>query len=488
MAIPLPYYFSLSSITLRLAVATMNRLSTAFTVVIGRLKLMMGTATGIALTYGMYKTVMGGQQPYIRTARGEAPPAFPEVPIPPFDQNPEDNSRHGLQPRPEVSNYLDLAKAARSQPCVIAHEKAHSLFMWIGVQKDADPRAVACRVANLNARVVAVETPSKPCCGSHEIQAGVGFGPEFYQLVKGGVPQPFNNSKHSLISSGSVGGDILIHAKSNKLFQLQQLSKSILDDLPADSVLWHEAVFAEHRDPEHGGSANKSGSEPLGIVNYQYTKGKLELFPPSTPPDTTKPGLIFVDESGSQDTELKRHEVAVDPNTGGSYAMTQRWVHDIKLLYINGEDAMNEWVDKAWEESASPPGERKFRAEHGWGAELLEKSMETWMDVAYQECLEMQKKHPCTICTPGTPSPRIPFRILRQSLPYKGGKCGQTGMIFVSYANTPKYNELLLDRLIASASGGGKLNSACRNVFRLSHNVRSACWYFPGVVELRELT
>ena len=117
----------------------------------------------------------------------------------------------------------------------------------------------------------------------------------------------------------------------------------------------------------------------------------------------------------------------------------------------------------------------------------MSQSMDQWMTEAYTQCLAMKCKHPDSqvLCTPGTLTTPRPFRILRQSLPYKNQD--QSGLFFVSYASTPRYNELLLDRLTASACGGGKLNAACLNVFRLSRNVRSACWYFPGVQELREL-
>ncbi|KAK7090516.1 hypothetical protein V1264_010301 [Littorina saxatilis] len=483
MANPQPYFLTGSSVVLRLVMTLLNRVCRGTSVFVGRLKVVMGTTAGLALTYGVYQTLVGGNQ-YIKRAKGEAP----ADPSPNVQQQPfEDNSRHGLTPRPEDALYLDLAASARCQPCVISHDKAHALFMWIRLKNEADPQEVACKIARLQQYVQEVEAPTIACCGNRQIHAGVGFGPEFYKQVKGGAPQQFTNAKHSLISGDSVGGDILVHAKSNKVELLKSLSKAIVQSFPPNAILSHEETYGQHSHPEVA-KKTQSGGEPLSILNYQYTKGEMELFPMDAPVDKEKPGLLFVEDTGSQDTEPKRRQAAVDPKTGGSYVMTQRWVHDIKLLDSNGDSAMNDWVDKAWEECAGPPGERKFKSLMVLGAELANLSMDKWMGDAYKECLAIQKNHPHEqiICTRGSPLPHIPFRILRQSLPYKN-QGGESGLFFVSYASTPKYNELLLDRLIASACGGGRLNSACQNVFRLSRNVRSACWYFPGVHELREL-
>lgn len=497
MANPFPYFFTGSSITFRLTMATLQKLTVAATVLVRRIKLMMGTATGIALTYGVYKTVLGGE-PYLRRAQNECTPKVCKVvENPPFEkveldiERIEDPSRHGLQERPPPAVYLDLAASARSQPCVTAHDKAHSLFLWIGVKEEADPRVVACRAARIPEMVKQVEEPNDEACGNYRVMAGVGFGPEFYKIVRGNVPQPFSNAKHSLISAKSVGGDILIHAKANDLETLKELSKTVLNSFPEDSILWHEETYGQHSDPD---SINQHVNEDEGVnvLNYQYTKGEMELFPPKLPVHRTKPNILFVTDTGTDDTIPKRSEIAADPKTGGSYVMTQKWVHDETLLDRKGEDVMNEWVDKAWEVCAGPPGERKFKAHtiphQPFGAEIARESMEKWLNTAYQECLAIQQKHPNRqiICTPGNPG-LVPFRILRQSLPFKS-QSGDVGLFFICYASTPQYNEMLLDQLVASACGGGRLNKACRNVFRLSQNVRSACWYFPGVQELREMT
>ena len=558
--------------------ATLQKLTVAATILIRRIKLMMGTATGIALTYGVYKTILGGQ-PYLRRAQNEGPESVSNnVQHPPHeiriaeDEDPgtlshsareshietsvdqyedlqtvsqsvhnsvnetstaegkaerpnqgtkqprkeglrhgshdghkppeenaeelktladletvDDPTRHGLQPRPPPAVYLDLAASARSQPSVTSHDRAHSLFLWIGIKSEADPCQVACRAARVQELVKQVQEPNESSCGDHHVLAGVGFGPEFYKVVRGNVPQPFSNAKHNLISSKSVGGDILIHAKSNDLDALKQLTKEVLDHLPQDSVLWHEETYGEHSDPEVI-DKHVQGDEPVNVLNYKYTKEEMELFPPKVPMDQEKPNVLFVTDTGIEDTVIKRTQAAVDPKTGGSYVMTQKWVHDVQLVDSNGEAAMNEWVDKAWEECAGPPGERKFRSQTILAAELAHESMDKWMNTAYKECLAIQEKHPDSqiMCTPGNPGV-CPFRVLRQSLPYKC-QSGQSGLFFVCYSSTPAYNELLLDQLVASACGGGKLNKACRNVFRLSHNVRSACWYFPGIQELREMT
>ncbi|KAL8595477.1 hypothetical protein ACOMHN_024176 [Nucella lapillus] len=428
---------------------------------------LVGAATGLALTYTAYTALTQGQ-PFLKHAECKR------------------RKRKGARKAPVIVEEEKPPGTDCCLPSVTSHDRAHALFLWIRVKQEADPQDVACSVARIQQYVDQVEAPMETSCGDFRILAGVGFGPEFYRQLKGGGAQAFTNAKHSLISSSSVGGDILIHAKSNDQELLKKLSKLVLQNLPKNSVLCHEETLAKTRYPEAFSTGDTPEDQP-SVLSYQYTQGDMELFPPRRPVPEDKSLLLFVSDTGSQDTKFQREQAAMDSRTGGSYAMTQRWVHDLHLLTSNGDLTMNRWVDRAWEECAGPPGERKFKSPSMLTAELADVSMERWMGQAYQECLAMQRTHPNNhiVCTPGRATPRTPFRILRQSLPYSQG--GESGLFFLSYASSPRYNELLLDRLVSSACGGGRLNSACMNVFRLSRNVCSACWYFPGLQELGEL-
>ena len=472
---------------------------------LARARQLMGTITGGAITYSVYKTVLGGRTMYVRRAKSEEqdPPPCPPPPPPPSSSSarPPFDTEELLQDSvstdtPSFYGKLPPVPAKdypKSQPSVFSHDKAHALFLWIRVSPNADRKLVASSLAKLQSLVDQVEAPAVSCCGNPQILAGVGFGPEFYNEVKGGAPQAFSNANHKLLVSDQdqqrVGGDVLVHAKSNREELLQLLTEAVMKSLPPGSVQWHCQTYGHHHHPEEA-SRHQCGSESLSVLNYQYSQGQLQ---PQDPPGKKiqDPALLFVEDSGCRDTTPQRRRVAVDPNTGGSYVMTQRWEHDVPLTYENGRAAMQEWLDKAWEACAGRDGARRqLKSLPVQAAELGDTNVDQWLSTAYKDCRAVANQHPeaRVVCTPGnfTRAHQPPFKLLWLSLPYRA-LGGVSGMFFISYSCTPRFHELLLDRLVASTRGGDRLNRPCCEVLRVSRNVQSACWYFPGVQELSQM-
>ncbi|XP_062521944.1 dye-decolorizing peroxidase YfeX-like [Corticium candelabrum] len=92
----------------------------------------------------------------------------------------------------------------------------------------------------------------------------------------------------------STGGDIFIHAKSDSYSNLFELAKQVVGAFPPNSIDKFEDVFS-----------------------FVYENGK----------DLSG----FIDGTENPADEDDRKAVAVDHN-GGSYVITQRWIHNLDLI------------------------------------------------------------------------------------------------------------------------------------------------------------
>jgi hypothetical protein len=91
-------------------------------------------------------------------------------------------------------------------------------------------------------------------------------------------------------------------------------------------------------------------------------------------------------------------QAAVDTQTGGSYVMTQKWVQTVRTTTASEERHLNEWVDKAWEEAAGRPAERKFQSLLSQGEGAGKIPADEWMDAAYEQC-QRDKVHSTPLTT-----------------------------------------------------------------------------------------
>lgn len=301
-----------------------------------------------------------------------------------------------------------------SQPSVYSPGKDHALYLWITLKPTANPKEVARAVARLQKYVDEVCDPSTRD-EDDEVLAGVGFGPNFYQQVSGKTkePYPYIYRKCQLGEMPSSPGDIFIHAKCNQVSKLFDLAQLVLKNLPCLSVQDYEDVYS-----------------------FVYRNGR----------DLSG----FIDGTENAAAEDDRREVAVEKATGGSYVITQKWIHDLHVINTEKEKTLESWVGR--QRSDSVELQRKTITSHVarmTGGNALE-----------------QKKA---------------FQIVRQSMPF-GTLAEGAGLFFIAYAASPRSLDYMLDRMVG-AGGDGHAD----DIMRLSKNVKGTYWYFPGVAELKKL-
>nr|KAG5690109.1 hypothetical protein BaRGS_010700 [Batillaria attramentaria] len=385
----------------------------------------MKAVAGLVITYGVYHTLETRPHqgydsrtvvitPKNANIQGRGPPATFEDPI------------------------------SKPQPCVVSPKKAHALFLWIKVKPLSDPKQVVSSMARLPHYVYQVTGPILPGAPD-EVLAGVGFGPELFRMGAGGAPKPFSNEKHHLIKrkepedGQGIGGDIFIHAKSHKLQHLMELGKVVLNSLPVDTLEWSESIIATD---ENMCKAQfiQEGCSPLGIVNHQIKTG--ELCPP--PINAPSPSSYPSPPCGRLD---RRKQAAVDPANGGSYVMTQKWVHKFHVVDTGGDTTIDTFMGRAWDDCVSE-NQYKNKSISRLAEDIAKDNMTDWMGKAFSECQELRRRNPklSIECKPSPPkSPAPPFRLLRQSMPFK--KEDKSGMFFIAYAASPRDHDMLVDRL-----------------------------------------
>ncbi|CAG5122497.1 unnamed protein product [Candidula unifasciata] len=309
---------------------------------------------------------------------------------------------------------LTAAAPPASQPAVWSQGKDHALYLWIHLKPTANPKEVAKVAARLQKFVDTVADPALKD-ESDEVLAGVGFGPNFYAQVGGRTRKSYvyPHRKGALGEMPSSGGDVFIHAKSNQVSKLFELAQLFVRSLPKDSVQSSEDIYS-----------------------FVYQNGR----------DLSG----FIDGTENRADDEGRQEVAVEKETGGSYVITQKWIHDLDLINTEKPKTMEGWVGRDRNDSTELP--RKSPTSH----------------VARMTG------------GPGFQQPK-PVEIVRQSMPF-GTLTGEAGLFFIGYAADPYNFEFMLDRMVGA--GGDGLSD---DIMRLSRNVKGTYWYFPGEKELAKL-
>lgn len=308
---------------------------------------------------------------------------------------------------------VSAAEPPASQPSVFSQGKDHALYLWIELTHTANPKEVAKVCATLQKMVDKVTDPSMKD-EDDEIWAGVGFGPTFYKQV-GGKSKDFIYA-HRRGSNGempSSAGDVFIHAKCNTPSKLFELAHMFINSLPAGSVKDFEDIYS-----------------------FVYRNGR----------DLS--GFIDGTENAADDDSRKR--IAVEPDTGGSYVITQKWIHDLKLINTEKDKTMEGWVGRKREDST----------------EIAKKSISS---------------HVARMTGGNGLNQPKPFEIVRQSMPF-GTLKGGAGLFFIGYSASPDNLNFMLDMMVGA---GGDPHSD--DIMKLSKNVKGTYWYFPGEAELKKL-
>ncbi|KAK3606599.1 hypothetical protein CHS0354_001565 [Potamilus streckersoni] len=306
---------------------------------------------------------------------------------------------------------VSAAGTPQAQPSVWSQGKDHALYLWIELSHDANAKEVAKVAARLQKLVDMVTDPSMRD-ESDEIWAGVGFGPNFYKQIGGKVKESYTYSHRKGVHGEmpSSAGDVFIHAKCNTVSKLFELAHLFIKSLPPGSVKNAEDIYS---------FVYKNGRDLSG----------------------------FIDGTENPADDDSRQKVAVNKETGGSYVITQKWIHDLKVINSQQDKTLESWVGRLKSDST----------------EISKKSITSHV----------------ARMTGGSNVQKKPFEIVRQSMPF-GTVTGESGLFFIGYAASPENFNYMLDRMVGAGD-----DPHSDDIMRLSRNVKGTFWYFPGVAELK---
>ncbi|CAL8075537.1 unnamed protein product [Calicophoron daubneyi] len=311
--------------------------------------------------------------------------------------------------------------AAKYEPqgTVISDGKNHSLFLTIHLS-DKAPVRDCLKVLGKIQHYVDTISPPDIRDENDEIQFGIGFGPEFMEKIRSnlkyaGATEPYTyKPRHgSLGDLPYTGGDIFIHAKCNELGKLFELAQSITRDMPKGSIQSFEDVY---------GWVYRNGRDLSGFMDGIENPADLD----------------------------ERSAVAINQVNGGSYAVTQKWIHRHDVLASTSESVKSQWLGR----DLADDSELKCKASTSHVARMVG-SIEQGA----------QKR----------------YRIVRHSQPW-GTLSGGSGLFFIGYAASPKAIDWMLDQM----TGHGK-DGENDDVMRFSRCVSGNYWYFPCLEELNRL-
>ncbi|CAL1529722.1 unnamed protein product [Lymnaea stagnalis] len=357
----------------------------------------IGIGVSVAMYYGMDKDTLS-KYLVVKAGRNDDAPKSPckiKVPKP-------CGAKQQQQKKKECSD---------NQANITTQMKSHTLFLWITLEPGADPSAVACSAVRLDE---AIEASKNPCGTNEDIIAGVGFGPNLWAQVMGSGCKNFCY-RHRKGKNGEMpcsDGDIFVHAKCESYGQLFDFCKHYMHGFPECSILEFEDVY---------GFDYKNGRDISGFLDNQTNRCKEE-------------GL---------------KEVAVDCETGGSFALAQKWVHDFCIV-DDDPTTLEQYIGR---EMVS-------------GSELENKTITS--HVARMNGSAEKGATPIV-------------EIVRQSQSY-GTFSDKAGMFFLAFAADPSTFDTLLDRMVGASCDGEH-----DDVMKLSKNIKGTYWYFPGMKELEQI-
>lgn len=308
--------------------------------------------------------------------------------------------------------------AGSPQPNVLSDGKKSGLYIWIYLKDGADIGLVMRRMAKLQTYVDEL-CPAATCRRTDndeyddDVLAGVGFGYDFYTQAVTSFRQNYTyQARRGILGNmPNTGGDIFVHAKSNSHSKLFELSQTVQKNLPAEAV-------AEFRDTY--GFVYKDGRDLSGFID-----------------GTENPSRVT------------RFAVAVDPETNGSYCMTQEWIHRMDFIASQPASILESFVGRKISDSA----------------ELQNKSVSS---------------HVARMTSGATFKAKKPVEVYRQSMPY-GTLGSDAGLFFIAFAASTNNFDFMLNRMT------GKTEEDSDDIMRISRCVSGNYWYFPSTQELERL-
>ncbi|RUS77233.1 hypothetical protein EGW08_015008 [Elysia chlorotica] len=301
-------------------------------------------------------------------------------------------------------------KCAEPQANVISGLKKYSLFLWITLEPDADPTRHRTRRREIDEAIAA--TKGFDCEVDDEILAGVGFGPNFLSqnCLSPSKSFCYRSRKGKRGEMPSSNGDIFVHAKADSMGQLFDFCKTYLKNFPDDSVSEFEDLY---------GFSFRGTRDISGFLVNQTNRCREE-------------GL---------------REVAVECGTGGSYALAQKWVHD--LCALDEEPCVLEcYIGRKMEDRSELPD-------------------------------RTASSHLTRMTGSNEPMADPKYEIVQQQMSY-GTLSERAGAFYLAFSNDPCVFDWMLDRMV----GANCEDNAHDDLMRLSKNVKGTYYYFPGIKEI----
>jgi len=308
------------------------------------------------------------------------------------------------------TSYQKCGPCCNSQCNITAPPTMYSLFLWINLDPTANPKAVAKIAADMECLVDSVTSPCDDPCES--MIAGVGFGPNFFNQVMGKTARNYYYTHRKGLNGElpAVGGDVFLHAKCNNLGKLFDLCKHYIISFPSGSIAEFEDIY---------GFDFRNGRDLSGFYDCRTNRA---------------------DEEG-------RQCVAIECESGGSYALAQKWIHNFCVVRPENHGVLEKYIGRDME----------------CGNELKSKSITSHV-ARMVGSTEM-----------GAPPT---YEIVRHSQNF-GTMSTEAGQFFLAFARDCSAFEFMLDNMVGSGA-----DNACDDVMKMSQNVKGAYWYFPAIHEL----
>ncbi|VDD82222.1 unnamed protein product [Mesocestoides corti] len=333
----------------------------------------------------------------------------------------------------------------KCQDLVVSEDKTNGLFLILHIHPTASPHECIKALQKLQAHIDRV-SPVDIRDEDSEIIMSIAFGADFLSKVypdavsKGVEPYPFNERKGKSSLMPATGGDILIHAACGEKGKLFELVQAVLGDMPEKAVQRVEEVY---------GFVYRNGRDLSGFIDGSKIDMNLVA---DCPEIYLIPSLLHFVAIGTENPadEDERIEVAVSSKTGGSYVLTQRWIHDLRKIATESEKAMEAHIGRTRPDSIEikpvQPTSHVGRMTHGLSEEAAEER-----------------------------------RIVRHSMPY-GEASRECGLFFIAYAKSPETLDWMLDRM-----AGLTHDSIEDALFHFTRPVTGAYFYSPSKAELEEI-
>ncbi|CAH8593458.1 unnamed protein product [Schistosoma curassoni] len=303
------------------------------------------------------------------------------------------------------------------QQSVVSDTKSHALYLTIHLHSNASRECLGS-VGRIEKYINQI-CPRNMCEKYNEILYGVGFGIDYFKKIsprfrfRGIKNYEYRERSGKFGKLPKSGGDIFVHAKCNVHGMLFDLAKYIIQNMPRGCVDKFEDIY---------GWTYRDGRDLSGFVD-----------------GTENPK--FLDE---------RSEVAINKQTGGSYALVQKWVHNMSSLQETADETKEQWIGRTINDSH----------------EMIKKPNTSHVArMVGSDKFEASKK----------------YKIVRQSQPF-GSLSGGAGLLFIAYAADTKNFDFMLDRMTGDSDD--KINDY---IMIFSQCVAGNYWYFPGLLEFNLL-